>query len=43
MRLEHGQTVTIIENCKWPILASAPVFTKTPYGAGLDPNPYYRG
>jgi type IV secretory pathway TraG/TraD family ATPase VirD4 len=43
MRLERGQTVTIIENCKWPILASAPVYVDTPFGEGLDDNPYYRG
>ena len=43
MRLEHGETIAIVENCKWPIRATAPVYTKTPFGAGLDDNPYYRG
>jgi type IV secretion system protein VirD4 len=43
MRIQRGQTVTIIENCKWPILASAPLYVDTPFGEGLDPNPFYRG
>jgi type IV secretion system protein VirD4 len=43
MRLERGQTVNLIEPCPWPVLAQAPVYPQTPYAAGLDPNPYFRG
>jgi len=43
MRLEVGQTVNMIEPCPWPVLARAPVYPQTPWAAGLDPNPYYRG
>ena len=43
MRLERGHTLNLIEPCPWPLLARVPVYPQTPYGAGLDPNPYYRG
>jgi type IV secretion system protein VirD4 len=43
MRLKRGQTVNLIEPCPWPVLADVPVYPDTPYAAGLDPNPYYRG
>jgi hypothetical protein len=43
MRLGRGQTVNLIEPCPWPVLADAPVYPQTPYAAGLDGNPYYRG
>jgi type IV secretion system protein VirD4 len=43
MRLKWGQTVNLIEPCPWPVLADVPVYPHTPYAAGLDPNPYYRG
>jgi type IV secretion system protein VirD4 len=43
MRIERGQTVNLIEPCKFPVLADVPVYPLTPWAAGLDPNPYYRG
>jgi type IV secretion system protein VirD4 len=43
MRLERGHTLNLIEPCPWPLLARVPVYSQTPYGVGLDPNPYYRG
>jgi type IV secretion system protein VirD4 len=43
MRLPRGYTATLIEPCPWPILAHCPVYPQTPFGEGLDPNPYYRG
>jgi hypothetical protein len=42
MRIERGQTVNLIEPCKFPVLADVPVYPLTPWAAGLDPNPYYR-
>ncbi len=42
-RIEPGQTIAMIEPCPWPVLARTPVYPETPYAAGLDPNPYYRG
>jgi type IV secretion system protein VirD4 len=42
-RLGRGETISLIEPCPMPIKAAAPVYSKTPYGARLDPNPYYRG
>lgn len=43
MRLPRGMTANLIEPCPWPVLAHCPVYTKTPFGDGLDDNPYYRG
>ena len=42
-RLAHGRTISIIEPCNMPIESSAPVYPKTDYGQGLDPNPYFHG
>ncbi len=42
-RLGRGETINLIEPCDMPVLGSAPVYPQTPYGARLDPNPYYRG
>jgi len=43
MRLGRNMTVNLIEPCPWPVLAHAPVYPQTPFAAGLDPNPYFRG
>jgi type IV secretory pathway TraG/TraD family ATPase VirD4 len=43
MRLPRGITANLIEPCPWPVLAHCPVYPQTPFGEGLDPNPYYRG
>jgi type IV secretory pathway TraG/TraD family ATPase VirD4 len=43
MRLPRGMTANLIEPCPWPVKAHCPVYTKTPFAAGLDANPYYRG
>src|SRR5271166_3510988 len=43
MRLKRGYTANLIEPCPWPVLAHCPVYVDTPFAAGLDPNPYYRG
>ena len=43
MRLPRGYTANLIEPCPWPVLAHCPVYTQTPFAAGLDSNPYYRG
>ena len=42
-RLGHGETISLIEPCAMPIKGNAPVYPKTPYASGLDPNPYYGG
>jgi len=33
MRLKVGETVNMIERCLWPVLACAPVYPQTPFGA----------
>jgi type IV secretion system protein VirD4 len=43
MRLPRGMTANLIEPCPWPVLAHCPVYPQTPFAAGLDANPYYRG
>jgi type IV secretory pathway TraG/TraD family ATPase VirD4 len=43
MRLPRQVTVNMIDDCPYPILAHVPIYTKTPWNEGLDPNPYYRG
>ena len=43
MRLPRGMTANLIEPCPWPVLARCPVYPETPFGDGLDENPYYRG
>jgi type IV secretory pathway TraG/TraD family ATPase VirD4 len=43
MRLPRGMTANLIEPSPWAVLAHCPVYTKTPFAEGLDPNPYYRG
>jgi type IV secretion system protein VirD4 len=43
MRLPRGMTANLIEPCPWPVLAHCPVYPQTPFAAGLDSNPYYRG
>ena len=42
-RLSRGEAISIIEPCPMPIKAFVPVYADTPFNAGLDPNPYYRG
>jgi type IV secretion system protein VirD4 len=42
-RLEAGTTINLIEPCPWPIKALVPVYAKTKFNDGLDPNPTYFG
>ena len=42
-RLGPGETISRIEPCPWPVRGVAPVYPKTRFNEGLDPNPYYRG
>jgi hypothetical protein len=42
-RLEAGTTINLIEPCPWPIRAQVPVYAKTRFNEGLDPNPTYFG
>ena len=42
-RLEAGTTINLIEPCPWPIKAIVPVYAKTKFNEGLDPNPTYFG
>jgi type IV secretion system protein VirD4 len=42
-RLDAGKTINLIEPCPWPIIADVPVYTRTRFRDGLDPNPYYHG
>jgi len=43
MRLGQGETISLIDGCKWPIAAKTPVYVDLDIAQGLDPNPYYRG
>jgi type IV secretion system protein VirD4 len=43
MRMPRGLTANLIEPCPWPVLAHCPVYPQTPFGDGLDKNPYFRG
>ena len=42
-RLSKGEAICLIEPCPMPIKTFVPVYADTPFAAGLDPNPYYRG
>jgi type IV secretion system protein VirD4 len=42
-RLEAGTTINLIEPCPWPVKALVPVYAKTKFNEGLDPNPTYFG
>lgn len=43
MRLGQAEIIALIDGCKWPIAARAPVYAELDIAQGLDPNPYYRG
>ncbi len=43
MRLPERVTVNLVDPSPWPIRAEVPIYVDTPWAAGLDPNPYYRG
>jgi hypothetical protein len=42
-RLAQGETISLIEPCRVPIKASAPVYAHTRFAEGLDENPYFHG
>src|SRR5277367_572122 len=42
-RLEAGTVINLIEPCPWPVKALVPVYAKTKFNEGLDPNPTYFG
>ena len=43
MRLPPGVMLSMVEPEPFPFFTYAPPYPDTPYGAGLDANPYYRG
>jgi type IV secretion system protein VirD4 len=43
MRLGQSEIIALIDGCKWPIAARAPVYVELDIAQGLDRNPYYRG
>ena len=42
-RLPPKTTISMIEPCPWPVMASSPIYADTRFKEGLDPNPYYHG
>jgi type IV secretion system protein VirD4 len=42
-RIPDGEVINLIKPCPWPIRASSPIYPKTRFKDGLDPNPYYHG
>jgi type IV secretion system protein VirD4 len=43
-RLGFGETITMIEPCKWPVETVAPIYIDMPYfNEGLAPSPYPHG
>lgn len=43
MRLGQSETIALIDGCKMPIAARAPVYVELDIAQGLDRNPYHRG
>lgn len=42
-RLPPQTTISMIEPCPWPVMASAPIYAGTRFKEGLDPHPYHHG
>jgi type IV secretion system protein VirD4 len=42
-RIPDGEVINLIKPCPWPIRASTPVYPRTRFNDGLDPNPYFHG
>jgi type IV secretion system protein VirD4 len=40
-RLPPNTTISVIEPCPWPVEARSPIYERTRFKDGLDPNPYY--
>jgi type IV secretion system protein VirD4 len=40
-RIPEGEVINLIRPCPWPVKASAPVYPRTRFNDGLDPNPYH--
>jgi hypothetical protein len=36
MRLDQAETISLIDGCKWPIAARAPVYVELDIAQGLD-------